>query len=155
MHVCMHTYVHTCMHTYIHTYMHTCIHAHIKVEDFFALLDRGGKYVVQHAVHIHTYAHIRTQIHTHTHTHTQVADFLLFSKEVAYARCDALTRKTRLLIKMVTVCVCMYVHMYAYLSIFVCMHVCMYACMRACVQVHTYMCIQVVDMVGYSMFAKP
>jgi hypothetical protein len=32
-----------------------------------------------------------------------VADFLLFSKEVAYARCDMLTRKTRQLIKMVTV----------------------------------------------------
>ena len=29
---------------------------------------------------------------------------MLFSKEVAYARCDTLTRKTRMLIKMVTVC---------------------------------------------------
>jgi hypothetical protein len=33
----------------------------------------------------------------------EVADFLLLSKEVAYARCDALTRKTRQLIKMITV----------------------------------------------------
>ena len=33
----------------------------------------------------------------------EVSDFLLFSKEVAYGRCDHLTRKTRQLIKMVTV----------------------------------------------------
>jgi len=33
----------------------------------------------------------------------EVADFLLFSKEVAHHRCDQLTRKTRQLIKMITV----------------------------------------------------
>ena len=36
-------------------------------------------------------------------TNEEVADFLLMSKEVAFVRCDALARKTRQLIKMITV----------------------------------------------------